>query len=154
MKKQQGFTLIELMIVVAIIGILAAIAIPQYQDYIARTQMSRAYGEVSALKTAVEEVLARGDSALLVAGSEKTVLGATDSTLLNGVPAIGGTFGTGIGTLTSTLSGSVSTAVKGAKIELSRAGDGTWTCKVTASTAGAAGGWKTSFVPKGCTGGT
>ena len=151
MKKQQGFTLIELMIVVAIIGILAAIAIPQYQDYIARSQMSRAYGEVSALKTAVEEVLARGDSALLVAGSEKTVLGATDSTLLNGVPKIGGTFGTGIGTLTSTLSGSVSTAVSGALIVLSRAADGTWTCAVTKSSNA---GWKPSFTPKGCTGGS
>ena len=62
-NTQQGFTLIELMIVVAIIAILAAIAIPQYQNYVARSQMSRAMGEVGALKTAVEEARARPRSA-------------------------------------------------------------------------------------------
>ena len=57
---QKGFTLIELMIVVAIIGILAAIAIPQYQNYIARSQVSRVMGETSAVKTAVETCLLDG----------------------------------------------------------------------------------------------
>ena len=56
MNAQKGFTLIELMIVVAIIGILAAIAIPAYQDYIARAQMSEALTLSSGLKTAVTEV--------------------------------------------------------------------------------------------------
>ena len=55
MKKQQGFTLIELMIAVAIIGILAAVAIPQYQDYTARAQVSEAVTLLGALKTPVIE---------------------------------------------------------------------------------------------------
>ncbi len=55
MRKQQGFTLIELMIVVAIIGILAAIAIPAYQDYTIRAQVSEGLNLTAACKAAVTE---------------------------------------------------------------------------------------------------
>ena len=55
-SAQQGFTLIELMIVVAIIAILAAIAIPQYNDYTARAQLSEAFTLADGLKTPVTEM--------------------------------------------------------------------------------------------------
>ena len=54
-KVQQGFTLIELMIVVAIIGILAAVAIPAYQDYTIRAKVTEGLGLAGAAKTAVAE---------------------------------------------------------------------------------------------------
>ena len=57
MKKQQGFTLIELMIVVAIIAILAAIALPMYRDYVAKSQLAAALAEITPAKTALEVAL-------------------------------------------------------------------------------------------------
>jgi type IV pilus assembly protein PilA len=72
-KVQQGFTLIELMIVVAIIGILAAIAIPAYQDYTIRAQVSEGMNLAAAAKTAVAETyLNRG-----VAPATRTAAGMT-----------------------------------------------------------------------------
>ncbi|WP_273429852.1 pilin [Chitinibacter tainanensis] len=61
-RAQQGFTLIELMIVVAIIGILAAVAIPAYQDYTVRARVTEGLSLAAAAKTAVTENAANGAS--------------------------------------------------------------------------------------------
>ncbi|MHB8623801.1 MAG: pilin [Sulfuricaulis sp.] len=61
-KLQQGFTLIELMIVVAIIGILAAIAVPAYQDYTIRSRVSEAASLGAAVRTAIDVAFSQGST--------------------------------------------------------------------------------------------
>ena len=124
MNAQKGFTLIELMIVVAIIGILAAIAIPQYQNYIAKSQVSRVMSESGGLKTVVEACINEGRgtaatnpwvsnlaaSAALAAG--QCELGATASTLLTGaVQGSGTAAGAGTGYPQVATTGTGATAV-------------------------------------------
>lgn len=155
---QKGFTLIELMIVVAIIGILAAVAIPQYQDYTARTQVSRVVGEVNALKSNAESIFNSGG---VVANEDDVTvspreigIGWTGSNLVVDGNDPAADFGLTItdGNL-PTMSWSVtmgldaSAAVAGAIITVERTNAGAYTCEVTPSPSTA---WKDSYAPAGC----
>jgi len=141
-SASQGFTLIELMIVVAIIGIIASIAIPSYQDYVARTQVSRVVGELASYKTPVEEFLQRGNTAFTAAD-----LNYKSSNLTTGVLALNFN-ADGSGTMGVTLGNNVFNAVSGAQILFSRTVNGSWSCIIDTSGALA---WKASYAPSGCT---
>lgn len=100
--QQQGFTLIELMIVVAIIGILAAVAIPSYQDYTKRAHVSEGMGLAAAAKTGVSEYYSSEGSF----PTNNSQAGIASSVSITGNAVGGVAIGTG-GTITVTYNGKV-----------------------------------------------
>jgi type IV pilus assembly protein PilA len=128
-RVQQGFTLIELMIVVAIIGILAAIAIPAYNNYLARAQVSEAVGLLDGLKTDVADFY-QNNGTLLNYG-----LPATASTTGKYVASVAistaGDVNGAIGVQATMKTTNVNKQIQGGTIILSTADGGkTWNCSL------------------------
>ncbi|QEA40971.1 pilin [Pistricoccus aurantiacus] len=145
-SKQGGFTLIELMIVVAIIGVLAAIAIPQYQNYVARSQMTSALQEITSLKTMAEEKILQG-----VTISDATEIGAANTVTSFGTISLKNAGASNMEIEIELGEGdetNVSTAIKEAKLTWIRDKSGTWKCEYTAGKDG--NGWDEDYVPNTC----
>jgi type IV pilus assembly protein PilA len=156
---QKGFTLIELMIVVAIIGILAAIALPQYQNYVSKSQVSRVMEEAGTLKTMVETCILDGKTAVgkASAAASNCDPGATGSNLIDaagtsqgdavltagtGVPQVSTPLGNAAGdTITSTFGGGAATGIQGKTLIWARNASGSWRCYTNVDPA---------FRPRGC----
>ncbi len=147
MKTNKGFTLIELMIVVAIIGILAAIAIPAYQDYIARAQASEALVLFSGVKAPLSEYYA--DKGVWPADPDEIGLNTSGKYVVSSVEFVGGGNGT-----TPTLAlkatfktSGISRAIQGKTLlfETTNAG-AKWRCY----SPGGASGVDSRFLPSAC----
>lgn len=140
-KVQQGFTLIELMIVVAIIGILAAVAIPAYQDYTIRAKVTEGLSLASAAKTAVSEYYAsKGE---LPTNNSEAGLAPAASIGGNNVSSVEVT---GSGLITVTFTGTPAIAGSTLELEPLQTGGGvSWTCKT-----GSSNGLENKYLPSSC----
>ena len=144
-RRQGGFTLIELMIVVAIIGILAAIAIPQYQDYVARSQMTEAINLANGLKTPVAEVYTQTGNWTGISSSTAADSGGDGEDAVNtGIPQasqVSGEYVNNVevldGVITATMEQTeVSEPIQNAQVRLTptaNAGSIQWVCSTSPS---------------------
>ncbi|MFW5452618.1 pilin [Thioalkalivibrio sulfidiphilus] len=140
MKHQKGFTLIELMIVVAIIGILAAIAIPAYQNYVARSQTAAGLADIRGGVTAFEERIQIGGAGAAVLAD--TGLAAA-TTRCSAIAVTGNYSDPADQQIRCTLQGNPQ--VQGETIQLTRNATGQWVCTTSVDE---------PFRPVGCGAGT
>lgn len=146
---QKGFTLIELMIVVAIVGLLAMVALPQYQNYMVKSKLVEATTTLDATKAMVTEAYASNGNTWPVAESIPALgQNAKYVSALTYTPGVGTTGGASI---IATLANTGSAAIDGKFLGLFGAGkaDGTieWTCGTAKTTADVAAGAVTAMYP-------
>lgn len=131
--NEKGFTLIELMIVVAIIGILAAVAIPQYQNYVAKTQVSRVMMESGEIRLGVEICLHEGKTTVGKTDAKHCDLGLVNSSNLQEIgfplaPTANDTL-TEDSKIITEFGNNAAGVIKGKRLQWERTENGSWTCK-------------------------